>query len=78
MADGYVLRGVSRRILVTLSMVLASLLLGGAGVFLMLHPQKGIGIFLVLFAAIAARVLVLNIPEILERRTEGENDRDEA
>ena len=36
--------------------------------FLIFHPNKGWGIFGVLFAAVLARVLVINVPELLERR----------
>ena len=42
--------------------------MGGAGVFLIFHPDKGLGIFAVLFAAVSARVLVINVPDLLERR----------
>jgi hypothetical protein len=48
--------------------ILATLLVGGAGVFLIFHPDKGLGIFAVLFAAVLCRVLVINVPELLERR----------
>jgi hypothetical protein len=39
------------------------MLVGGAGLYLILGSDKGLGIFLVLIAAIVSRVLVINIAE---------------
>ena len=54
--------------------ILAALLLGGAGAYLIFGRDKGTGIFAVLIAAILCRVLVLNIaegdPEPIERDDE--------
>ena len=43
--------------------------MGGAGMVLIFYPDKGLGIFAVLFAAVLARVLVINVPELLEHRS---------
>ncbi len=48
------------------SYILAAVLLGGAGAYLMFSANKGLGIFFVLMAAVLSRVLVLNVPEMLE------------
>jgi hypothetical protein len=48
--------------------ILATLLMGGAGLYLIFGRDKGLGIFCVLFAAVLCRVLVINVPELLERR----------
>ena len=47
--------------------LISALLLAGAGAYLILGEDKGLGIFAVLIAAILSRVLVLNIAE---RRTD--------
>jgi hypothetical protein len=46
--------------------LVAALLVGGAGTYLVLGRDKGLGIFLVLVAVIVARVLVINIADALE------------
>ena len=51
-------------------LVLAAVLLIGAGAYLVLGTDKGLGIFLVLIAAILCRPLVLDIPASLARRDE--------
>jgi hypothetical protein len=48
--------------------VVAALLLGGAGAYLLFGADKGLGIFLVLGAAVTCRVLVISIPEALDSR----------
>ena len=40
----------------------------GAGLYLIFGRDKSLGIFGVLFAAVLSRVLVINVPELLERR----------
>jgi len=47
---------------------------GGAGAYLLFGSAKWIGIFAVLMAAILARVLVINVPEALERRDADEEE----
>ncbi len=54
-----------RRLLALACLVLSAALLGGAGAFLIFGRDKGLGIFLVLMAAVLSRVLVLNIAERL-------------
>ncbi len=57
------------------SYILATLLLGGAGAYLMFGHDKGLGIFFVLMAAVLCRVLVINVPDWLNRECEREDDR---
>ena len=40
--------------------------MGGAGAYLLFGQDKGLGIFLVLVAAVFARILVLNIGERID------------
>jgi len=56
--------------------ILAALLLGGAGAYLMFGEDKATGIFAVLIAAILCRVLVLNIAEgePIEREENGSEE----
>ena len=51
----------------TVCWVTAAGLMAAAGAYLLLGTDKGLGIFLVLVAAILARILVINVPEHLER-----------
>jgi len=45
----------------------SAVMLAGAGAYLLFGSNKGLGIFLVLIAAVLARVLVLNIAERHDR-----------
>jgi hypothetical protein len=46
--------------------VVAAMLVGAAALYLLFGQDKGLGIFLVLVAAIVARVLVINVADELE------------
>ena len=53
--------------------ILAALLLGGAGAYLIWGQDKGLGIFFVLIAAVLCRVLIINVVGHLEDRSDREN-----